>query len=138
MPEDAGSRETEAGRPAGEVYDWLQRGQCLLAGGDAAAAAELLEHAAQAEPESQAIREALARAQFDAGRYPDALASFRWIVEHDPADDYARFGCGLAARRTGALGLAVEQLALAAAMRPDLPHYTQALQSARASQAATS
>jgi tetratricopeptide (TPR) repeat protein len=118
--------------PDGGVYDWYRRGLALLEGGNAAAAAQLLDRAAAAEPESRSIREALARAQFDAGRYEDAQRSFARIVALNPADDYAQFGLGLAASRAGDLRLAVEHLALAAAMRPDLSHYARALRGARA------
>jgi Flp pilus assembly protein TadD len=78
------------------------------------------------------VREALARAQFDAGWYALAVESFRMIVEASPADDYAHFGLGLALARAGDPGKAAEYLALAAAMRPDLPHYSAALRDVRA------
>ncbi|WP_131747540.1 tetratricopeptide repeat protein [Frankia sp. Cppng1_Ct_nod] len=120
------------GSPGGEVYDWYTRGIALLDRGNANAAVQLLAHAVAAEPGSRSVREALARAQFDAGQYRAARESFAWIVDHDPADDYAQFGLGMAARRTGDLRAAVEHLALAAAMRPDLRHYGQALRGARA------
>jgi Flp pilus assembly protein TadD len=78
------------------------------------------------------VREALARAQFDAGRYGLAAENFRMIVEASPADDYANFGLGLALARSGDPAAAAEYLALAAAMRPDLPHYSSALREVRA------
>ncbi len=123
--------------PGGEVYEWYRRGKALLDGGNANAAVQVLGHAVAAEPGSRSAREALARAQFDSGQYLDARDSFAWIVAHDPADDYAQYGLGLAARRTGDLRSAVEHLALAVAMRPDLSHYTQALRGARAALAAS-
>ena len=122
--------------PKGEVYDWYTRGLDLLDGGNAAAAVTLLTHAAQAEPESRSVREALARAQFDSGLYAEAAESFGWIISINPADDYAQFGLGLAAAKTGDLASAVEHLALAAAMRPDITHYATALRGARAALAA--
>jgi len=122
--------------PKGEVYDWYTRGLDLLDGGNAAAAVTLLTHAAQAEPRSRSVREALARAQFDAGMYAEAVESFGWIISVNPADDYAQFGLGLAAAKTGDLASAVEHLALAAAMRPDISHYATALRGARAALAA--
>lgn len=122
--------------PSGEVYDWYTRGINLLDGGNPAAAVTLLTHAAQAEPGSRSVREGLARAQFDAGMYAEAAASFEWIITVNPADDYAQFGLGLAAAKTGDLASAVEHLALAAAMRPDVPHYATALRGARATLAA--
>jgi predicted Zn-dependent protease len=118
--------------PHGDVYTWYQRGLELLGRGSAAAAAQLLERAAEAEPESRSVLEALGRAQFDTRRYADAAQTFRQIVEASPTDDYAQFGLGLALARGGDPGAAAEHLALAAAMRPELQHYTDALQGVRA------
>lgn len=124
-------------QPQGEAYDWYVRGLDLLDSGNAAAAVTLLTHAVQAEPRSRMVREALARAQFDTGGYEDAVETFSWIVTANPVDDYAQFGWGLAAAKIGDLAAAVEHLALAAAMRPDVTHYNTALRGARAALAAT-
>ena len=124
--------EINATAPAGDVYDWYTRGMQLLTAGDAAAAAQLLEHAARAEPASCSVREALARALFDSGDYTRAGEAFRANVEESPADDYAHFGLGLSQVRTGELDEAVEHLAIAVALRPDNHHYGTALRSARA------
>jgi len=118
--------------PSGEVYDWFIRGCDLLDSGDTNAAVQLLDHCAKAEPESRQVREALARAQFDVGMYDEARTNFEWILSINPADDYAQFGLGLAATKAGDLGSAVEHLALAAAMRPDIAYYSTALRGARA------
>jgi tetratricopeptide (TPR) repeat protein len=118
--------------PSGEMYDWYIRGVDLLENGDTNAAVQLLKHCAQAEPDSRMVREALARAQFDAGMYAEARENFAWIISVDPADDYAQFGLGLAATKAGDLQSAVEHLALAAAMRPDIAYYGTALRGARA------
>jgi Flp pilus assembly protein TadD len=126
----------EEGSPGGSVYDWYTRGMQLLANGDPDAAANLLGRAAEAEPGSRSIREALARAQYDAGRYAEAMASFSELIVVNPTDDYAQFGLGLAASRAGELRLAAEHLALACAMRPDLGHYVRALRGVRARRAA--
>jgi Flp pilus assembly protein TadD len=115
-----------------DTYQLYQRGLELLSRGSAAAAAQLLARAAAAEPHSRSVLEALARAQFDAGQYQAAARNFRRIVEASPSDDYARFGLGLALARTGDPAAAAEHLALAAAMRPNLRHYTDALRSVRA------
>lgn len=115
-----------------DTYDLYRRGLDLLGRGSAAAAAQLLERAAAAEPDSRSILEALGRAQFDTRHYEAAAGSFRRIVEASPSDDYAQFALGLALSRTGDHGGAAEHLALAAAMRPDLRHYTEALRSVRA------
>ena len=118
--------------PEGDVHAWYRRGLELLGNGSPAAAAQVLQRASTAEPDSRSVREALARAQFDAGRYADAAENFRVIVEASPSDDYAHFGLGLALARTGDHAAAAEHLALAAAMRPDTAHYTEALRSVRA------
>jgi tetratricopeptide (TPR) repeat protein len=120
------------GVPGGEVYDWYQRGMTLLESGSPAAAIQVLEHAAAAEPSSRSVLEALARAQYGAKRYAEAAENFRRIVEADPAEDYALFGLGLALTRTGQIAEAIEHLALACAMRPDNKHYATALRHARA------
>ena len=122
--------------PGGDSYAWYRRGLDLLSRGSPAAAAELLERAAEAEPGARSVREALARAQFDAGRYAQAADSFRRNVEAIPSDDYAHFGLGLALARSGDPAGAAEHLALAAAMRPELAHYAEALRGVRATLAA--
>ena len=126
---------SEAGSPEGDVYEWYRRGTELLANGDPAAAATILRRAADAEPASRSIREALARAQYDAGRYREAITTFGELIDATPTDDYAHFGLGLAASRAGDLGIAAEHLALAVAMRPDLDHYARALRGVRARRA---
>ncbi|MCU1674184.1 MAG: hypothetical protein JWN77_2297 [Frankiales bacterium] len=118
--------------PQGEMYDWYIRGVELLDSGDSTSSVQLLQHVATSEPESRMVREALARAQFDAGLYEEALANFEWIIAINPADDYSQFGLGLAATKMGDLRKAVDHLALAAAMRPDVTHYALALRGARA------
>jgi Flp pilus assembly protein TadD len=118
--------------PSGDVYDWYRRGLDLLTSGSHAAAVQVLQRAADAEPTSRSIREALARAQFGARRYADAADTFRSIVNDNPSEDYALFGLGLALSRLGDFGAAVEHLALAVAMRPDNKDYTRALRQARA------
>ncbi len=118
--------------PQGDPHAWYQRGLELLSRGSPAAAAQILQRAAAAEPGSRSVREALARAQFDARQYTEAAGNFRLIVEASPADDYAHFGLGLSLARSGDPASAAEYLALAAAMRPDAQHYTNALLAVRA------
>jgi Flp pilus assembly protein TadD len=124
--------------PEGDVYEWYQRGVQLLRDGHPAAASNLLGRAATAEPDSRSILEALARAQYDAGRYQEAVISFTALTALSPTDDYAHFGLGLSASRAGELRLAAEHLALAVAMRPEAGHYARALRGVRARQAAES
>ena len=125
---------TDGSSPDGDVYEWFQRGVQLLRDGNPAAAATLLSRAAAAEPDSRSILEALARAQYDAGRYEEAVISFTTLTSTSPTDDYAHFGLGLAASKAGDLRLAAEHLALAVAMRPDAGHYARALRGVRARQ----
>lgn len=113
-------------------YDWYTRGLGLLQSGSAAAAEQLLARAAAVEPNSRSVLEALGRAQFEARHYARAKATFARIIEADPTDDYGHFALGLSASRIGDLRSAVEHLALAAAMRPDLDHYGRELRNARA------
>ncbi len=117
---------------SGEAYDWYQRGLQMLESGNPAAATQLLNRAAGRVPRSRSVLEALARAQFDAEQYAEAADAFRALAESNPDDDYAQFGWGLAAARLGEYETAVEHLALAAAMRPDVRYYSQALRGARA------
>jgi predicted Zn-dependent protease len=128
-PEEIGPGQAP---PEEDAHGWYQRGMDLLGRGSPAAAAQVLERAAAAEPASCSVREALARAQFDAGWYAAAADNFRMIVEASPSDDYANFGLGLALARTGNPAAAAEYLAIAAAMRPEATHYTDALRQVRA------
>jgi Flp pilus assembly protein TadD len=123
--------DTEAADSA-LVHAWYTTGMDLLGKGSPAAAAQVLQRAADAEPSSRSVREALARAQFDTGQYAAAADNFRKIVEASPADDYAHFGLGLSLARAGEHEAAAEYLALAAAMRPGRKHYTDALRQVRA------
>jgi Flp pilus assembly protein TadD len=131
-------RVPEETAPEGGVYEWYRRGLQLLGEGHPAAAATLLARAAADEPGSRSILEALGRAQYDAGRYEEAMTTFTTLTAVNPTDDYAHFGLGLAAGKAGELRLAAEHLALAVAMRPDLGHYARALRGVRARQAAGS
>ncbi|WP_371478972.1 tetratricopeptide repeat protein [Kitasatospora sp. NBC_00315] len=124
------------GEPTGDVYDWYRRGVRLLAEKHPAAAEQLLVRAAAAEPHSHSIREALARAQFDAGSYAAALENFRVVATADPSDDYAQFGWGVSAARLGDFEASAKHLALAVAMSPETAHYRAALRQTRATLAA--
>ncbi|NHC47083.1 tetratricopeptide repeat protein [Motilibacter aurantiacus] len=118
--------------PAGGVYDWYVRGMSLLEGGSPEAAAQLLERAHHEEPASNSIREAFARALFDARRYPAAVEQFAELAEREPDNDYARFGLGLTRFRLGEFEAAVSHLSMAVAMRPGRPEYVRALREAQA------
>jgi Flp pilus assembly protein TadD len=127
----AGPGERGTAEPA-DVLAWYKTGMELLGKGSPAAAAQVLQRAADAEPGSRSVREALARALFDTRQYAAAADNFRVIVEESPTDDYAHFGLGLSLARAGDHAAAAEYLALAAAMRPDRKPYTDALRQVRA------
>jgi predicted Zn-dependent protease len=120
------------GEPAGEVYDWYTRAIEMLDGGNPQAAAELLTHARAREPGSASVLEALARASFDARRFGEAASLFADLADKNPDNDYAHFGLGLSRMRLGDHAGAIDQLAMAAAMRPGRREYDQALREARA------
>jgi Flp pilus assembly protein TadD len=120
------------GEPAGEVYDWYTRAVELLEGGNPEAAAALLTHARARVPESASVLEALARACFDARRFGDAAHLFADLTDSSPDNDYAHFGLGLSRMRLGDHAGAIDQLAMAAAMRPGRREYDRALREARA------
>lgn len=120
-----------AGVPEGGVYDWYQRGKDLLERGDAAASVLLLERAHAAEPNADHLREALARALFDAGHYQRASLHFRHLATVDPVDHYAHYGLGLALWRLGEMERARESLTVAAALA-NREEYHAALRQVRA------
>jgi tetratricopeptide (TPR) repeat protein len=124
--------ETGPGEPSGDVYDWYTRGLRLLEDGNAAAATQLLERAAAAEPDARNVLEALARARLTTRKYEQAREDFGRLVDMQPDDDYARLGLGLSLARLGDFSAAAEQLALAVAMRPDRTDYEEQLQRVRA------
>jgi tetratricopeptide (TPR) repeat protein len=122
--EEAQVSQEQSGSPAGDVYDWYTRGIELLRSGNSRAATLVLRRVVEAEPQSRAAREALARAEYDSG-------DFARNLDADPADDYAAFGVGLCSSRLGEHRVAVEHLAMAVAMRPGNHHYSTALRAAR-------
>jgi Flp pilus assembly protein TadD len=122
-------------QPAIEVAAWHSRALDLLDNGSPGAAVLVFQEALQAHPTSQPLREGLARAQYDSGQYAEARDTFTSLVSTAPRDDYAHFGLGLAAAQLGDRAAAVEHLTWAATLRPDIAHYTTALQAARAASA---
>ena len=119
-------------RRVDDTYDWYRRGLDLLGRGSPAAAAQLLSGRPRPSRGSRSVLEALGRAQFDARRYARRQTASGRSWRPARADDYAQFGLGLALARDGNPAAAAEHLALAAAMRPDLRHYTDALRGVRA------
>ncbi len=105
------------------VYDLYRRGSALLESQDYQAAAIPLEQARELEPDKTSIREALGRAYFHAGRYPEAREEFAAVVERSPVNDFAHFCLGRALEKTGHKQEARHHLTLAVGMRPDRVDY---------------
>jgi predicted Zn-dependent protease len=123
-------------RPAGEPYDWYVRARELRAQNSHEAAAEVLQHLLDEEPDKAHVRELLAQAYFDARRWELALEQFLALAQQQPDDDYARYGAGMALWRLWRFTDAVDQLAMAAVMRPESRAYDVALRQVRATIAA--
>jgi len=86
-----------------------------------------LERAAALAPGKNSIREALARAQFELGRYDRAAELFAAIVEDVPVNDYAHFGLACSLVNLRRMEDACRHFRLAAAMRPDNLDYRERL-----------
>lgn len=109
------------------TYTLYRRGLELLEDGDFEHATAPLAEAARRAPEKTSVREALGRAYFRCGRFPAAGSEFARAVEIDPVNDYAHFGIGMCAMRTGEPDRARGHLKLATVMRPEAEAYRDAL-----------
>ena len=105
------------------LYDLYHRGVSLLESGDFAQATVPLSKAARIAPEKSSIREALGRAYFHAGRYPEAAQEFEAVVERYPVNDFAQFCLGRALTLAGQRDRARRHLAIAANLRPERRDY---------------
>ena len=121
----------------GRVGRWYVRAAQHHNRGRPDRAAELLVSAVIAEPSFSCLREALARAQFDAGQYLAARTTFTAMVALDPGDHYATFGLGLVATALGAPVAATRHFERAVELGPHEPRYAVALEHARAGLAHT-
>ena len=128
---EAQERPEQVRRPAGEVYEWFDRGRELLAAGHAAAAATVLRHALDEAAGSRELTEMLARAEFESGRFVAARDVFASLVDLAPDSDYARFGLGASLVRLGRHRDALPHLTMATVMRPGRAEYEQLLERAR-------
>ena len=101
-----------------ETYDLFQRGRTHLRSGRPAQATVSLEKAKRAEPKSRSIREALGIAYFRIGRWQEAEAEFRVLVELDPSDEFAHYALGRALVKQGRQKEAIPHIKLGRALRP--------------------
>ncbi len=86
--------------------------------GRAAQATVALEKAKRREPRSRSIREALGIAYFRLGRFEEAEAEFRVLVELAPADEFAHYGLARALVNQGKQQEAKPHIKLARSLRP--------------------
>jgi tetratricopeptide (TPR) repeat protein len=132
----AGCRERVPTYLIGPVRRWYVQAAQHHNRGRPDLAAELLVSAVTHEPSFGCLREALARAQFDAGQYLAARTTFTAMVALDARDHYALFGLGLAQARLGVPAAAARLFERAAELCPGEPRYAVALEHARVQLAA--
>jgi Flp pilus assembly protein TadD len=104
-----------------ETYELFQRGRKHLRSGRPAQATVSLEKAKRAEPKSRSIREALGIAYFRLGRFEEAEAEFRVLVELAPSDEFAHYALGRALVNQGRREEAIPHIKLGRALRPRKP-----------------
>ena len=101
-----------------ETYELFQLGRKHLRNGMAAQATVPLEKAKRREPRSRSIREALGIAYFRIGRWAEAEAEFRALVELAPADEFAHYALGRALVNQGRRKEATPHIKIARSLRP--------------------
>jgi Flp pilus assembly protein TadD len=101
-----------------ETYELFQQGRRHLRSGMAAQATVPLEKAKRREPRKKSIREALGIAYFRIGRFGEAEAEFRALVELAPDDDYAHYALGRSLANQGRRDEAAVHFKLARSLRP--------------------
>jgi Flp pilus assembly protein TadD len=101
-----------------DTYDLFQLGRKHLRSGMPAQATVPLEKAKRREPNSRSIREALGIAYFRIGRWEEAEAEFRALVELAPADEFAHYALGRALVNQGRRKEATPHVKIARSLRP--------------------
>jgi Flp pilus assembly protein TadD len=104
-----------------ETYDLFQMGRRHLRSGRPAQATVSLEKAKRREPRSRSIREALGIAYFRIGRWQEAEAEFRVLVELSPDDEFAHYALARALVNQGRRKEALPHIKLRRALRPRTP-----------------
>jgi Flp pilus assembly protein TadD len=105
------------------TYSLFQQGRAHLKKGMAAQATVALEKAKRREPDKASIREALGIAYFRIGRWTEAEAEFRKVLELSPTDDYAHYALGRALQKQGRDHEANGHYKLASSLRPRSKQY---------------
>ena len=106
------------------TYSLFQKGRQHLKRGMPAQATVSLEKAKRREPEKESIREALGIAYFRIGRWDEAEAEFRKLLELSPVNDYAHYALGRCLEKQGREREANGQYKLASALRPGSTTYS--------------
>lgn len=106
-----------------EIYDYFQEGRARLRQGLTAQATVPLEKAKRRAPDKASIREALGIAYFRLGRYGEAEAEFRAVLEISPVNDYAHYALGRCLEKQGRAQEANGHYKLARSLRPGTEHY---------------
>jgi Flp pilus assembly protein TadD len=105
------------------TYSLFQQGRRHLKQGMPAQATVALEKAKKREPEKASIREALGIAYFRIGRWDEAEAEFRTVLELAPTDDYAHYALGRVLEKQGRTKEANGHYKLASSLRPASNQY---------------
>ena len=105
------------------TYSLFQKGRAHLKRGMPAQATVALEKAKKREPEKESIREALGIAYFRIGRWEEAEAEFRTLLELSPVNDYAHYALGRTLEKQGRQREANRHYKLASSLRPGSEQY---------------
>ena len=106
-----------------DAYTLFREGQKRLRAGMAAQATVPLEKAKKLEPGKASIREALGIAYFRIGRWEEAEAEFRTLIELSPVNDYAHYALGRCLEKRGLEREANGHYKLASSLRPSSNQY---------------
>jgi Flp pilus assembly protein TadD len=105
------------------TYSLFQKGRAHLQKGMAAQATVALEKAKARDPDKASIREALGIAYFRIGRWDEAEAEFRKVLELSPVDDYAHYALGRCLQKQGREREAKTHFKLASSLDPASNRY---------------
>src|SRR5205807_26863 len=105
------------------TYALFQRGRRHLKDGMPAQATVSLEKAKRREPDKASIREALGIAYFRLGRWEEAAAEFRTLLELSPVNDYAHYALGRCLEKQDKHDEANGHYKLASSLRPESKQY---------------
>ena len=101
-----------------DTYELFQQGRRNLRSGMPAQATVALEKAKKREPQSRSIREALGIAYFRLGRWEEAEAEFRALVELAPSDEFGHYALARSLLNQGRKKEATPHVKLARSLRP--------------------